>query len=46
VLLVSWCADGMVCNDEDHGSNRRPGAQDLRWSHRLGSRWPGDREVG
>jgi hypothetical protein len=40
-LLVSWCAGGrcsMVCSDEDHGKNRRPGVEDQRWSHRLGSR--------
>jgi hypothetical protein len=30
-LLVSWCARGrcdMVYRDEDHGRNRRPGAED------------------
>jgi hypothetical protein len=37
-LLVSWCAGGrcgMACNNEDHGRNRRPGAEDRGWSHRL-----------
>jgi hypothetical protein len=48
-LLVSWCAGGrcgMACSDEDHGRGRRPGADDWGWSHRLGTRCPGDREVG
>jgi hypothetical protein len=48
-LLVSWCAGGsydMTCSDEDHGRSRRPGVEDWRWSHRSGTRWPGDREVG
>jgi hypothetical protein len=47
-LLVSWCAGGrcgMTCSDEDRGRSRRPGAEDRRWSHRLGTRWPGGREV-
>jgi hypothetical protein len=48
-LLVSWCAGGrrgMACSDKDRGRSRRPGAKDRGWSHRLGTRWPGDREVG
>jgi hypothetical protein len=48
-LLVPWCADGMcgmACSDEDHGSSMRPGAEDRRWSHMSGTRWPGDQEVG
>jgi hypothetical protein len=48
-LLVSWCAGGrcgMACNDEDHGKSRRPGAEDREWSHRLGIRRPGGRELG
>jgi hypothetical protein len=48
-FLVSWCADGrcgMACSDEDRGRSRRSGAEDLGWSHRSGTRWPGDREVG
>jgi hypothetical protein len=48
-LLVSWCASdrcGMVCSDEDRGRSSRPGAEDQRWSHRSGTQWPGDREVG
>jgi hypothetical protein len=47
-LLVTWCAGGrcgMVCSDEDRGRSRRPGAEDQGWSHRSGTRWPGDREV-
>jgi hypothetical protein len=48
-LLVSWCAGGMcgmTCSDEDRGKSRRPGAEDQGWSHRSGTRWPGDREIG
>jgi hypothetical protein len=48
-FLVSWCAGckcGMVCSDEDRGRSRKPGAEDRGWSHRSGTRWPGDREVG
>jgi hypothetical protein len=48
-LLVSWCAGGrcgMTCSDEDRGKSRRHGAEDQGWSHRSGTRWPGDREVG
>jgi hypothetical protein len=47
-LLISWCASGrcgMACSDEDRGS-RRPGAEYRGWSHRSGTRWSGDREVG
>jgi hypothetical protein len=47
-LFVSWCAGGrcgMTCIDEDRDRNRRPVAEDRGWSHRLGTRWPGDREV-
>jgi hypothetical protein len=47
-LLVSWCAGGrcsMVCSDEDRGRSRRPSAEDRGWSHRSGTRLPGDREV-
>jgi hypothetical protein len=36
----------MACSDEDHGRSRRPGAEDRRWSHRSGTRWLGDQEVG
>jgi hypothetical protein len=36
----------MACSDEGRGRSRRPGAEDLRRSHRLDTRWPGDREVG
>jgi hypothetical protein len=48
-LLVSWCEGGrcgMACNNEDCGRSKRPGAEDRRWSHRLNTRWSGDREVG
>jgi hypothetical protein len=47
-LLVSWCAGGrcgMADSDEDHDNSRRPSAEDQGWSHRSGTRWPGDREV-
>jgi hypothetical protein len=48
-LLVSWCAGGrcgMTCSNEDRGRSRRPGAEDRGWSHRSGTRWSGDQEVG
>jgi hypothetical protein len=48
-LLISWCAGGrcsMACSDEDSGRSRRPGAEDWEWSHRSGTQWPDDREVG
>jgi hypothetical protein len=48
-LLVSWCAGGrcgIVCNDEDRDMSRRPDAEDRGWSHRSGTRWSGDREIG
>jgi hypothetical protein len=48
-LLVSWCASGrcgMACSDEDRGKSWRPSAEDRGRSHRLGTRWPGDQEVG
>jgi hypothetical protein len=48
-LLVSCCAGGrcgMTCSDEDRGRNRRSGAEGRGWSHRSGTRWPDDREVG
>jgi hypothetical protein len=48
-LLVSWCAGdmcGMTCSDDDRGRSRRPAVEDRRWSHRSGTWWPGDREVG
>jgi hypothetical protein len=44
-LLVLWCAGGrcgIACSDEDRGRSRRLGAEDQGWSHRLGTRWPGD----
>jgi hypothetical protein len=36
----------MACSDEDRGKSRRPGAEDQRWSHKSGTRWPGGQEVG
>jgi hypothetical protein len=36
----------MTCSNEDRGRNRRPGAEDRGWSHKSGTRWSGDREVG
>jgi hypothetical protein len=36
----------MACSDEDHGRSRRPDAEDRGWSHRSGTRWSSDREVG
>jgi hypothetical protein len=48
-LLVSWCVGsrcGMVNNDKDRDRSRRPGVEDRGWSHRSGTRWPDDREVG
>jgi hypothetical protein len=36
----------MTCSDEDRDKSRRPGAEDREWSHMLGTRWPGDQEVG
>jgi hypothetical protein len=36
----------MLGSDEDHEMSRRPDAEDQRWSHRSGIRWPDDREVG
>jgi hypothetical protein len=48
-LLVPWCVGGrcgIVCNDENCGRSRRAGAEDRGWSHRSGTRWSSDREVG
>jgi hypothetical protein len=36
----------MTCSDDDRGRSRIPGADDRRWSHMSGTRWPGGREVG
>jgi hypothetical protein len=36
----------MACNIEDRGRSRRPDAEDRGWSHRSGTQWPSDREVG
>jgi hypothetical protein len=48
-FLVSWCAGGrygMTCSDKDRGRSRRPSVEDRKWSHRSGTRWSGDREIG
>jgi hypothetical protein len=48
-FLVSWCAGGrcgMTCSDEGRGRSRRPYVEDRGWSHRSGTQWPDDREVG
>jgi hypothetical protein len=48
-LLVSWGAGDrcdMTCSDEDRDRSRRSGAEDRGLSHRSGTRWPGDQEVG
>jgi hypothetical protein len=48
-LLVSWGAGGkcgMMCSDEDRGRSRGLGAKDRGWSHRSGTRWSDDQEVG
>jgi hypothetical protein len=48
-LLVSWCAGGrcdMAYNDKDRGRSRRSDAEDRGWSHKSGTRWLDDREVG
>jgi hypothetical protein len=36
----------MLGSDEDREMSRRPSAEDRRWSHRSGTRWPDNREVG
>jgi hypothetical protein len=36
----------MVGSAENRGRSRIPGVEDRGWSHRLGTRWPNDREVG
>jgi hypothetical protein len=44
-LLVSWCVGGRygrACSDEERGRSRKPGAEDWEWSHKSGTRWPGD----
>jgi hypothetical protein len=48
-LLVSWCAGGrcgMTCSNKNCGRSRRPGVEGRGWSHRSGTRWSGDQEVG
>jgi hypothetical protein len=36
----------MMGNDDDHEMSRRSGTKDRRWSHRSGTQWSDDREVG
>jgi hypothetical protein len=36
----------MVGSDKNRDRSRRPGAKDQGWSHRSGTQWPDDREVG
>jgi hypothetical protein len=48
-LLVSWYAGGrcgLACRDEDRGRSMRHSAEDQGWSHRSGTRWPDDWDVG
>jgi hypothetical protein len=48
-LLISWCAGGRcgtAGSDEDGGRSRRPGVDDREWSHKSGTRWLDDREIG
>jgi hypothetical protein len=36
----------MACSDENHDRSRRPDAEYQGWSHRSGTRWPSDWDVG
>jgi hypothetical protein len=36
----------MVDSDKDRGKSRRTGAEDRGWSHKSGTRWPDDRDIG
>jgi hypothetical protein len=36
----------MAGSDENHDRSRRPSVEDQEWSHRSGTQWPDDREVG
>jgi hypothetical protein len=36
----------MVGSDEDRGRSRRLATEDQGWSHRSGTQWLDDREVG
>jgi hypothetical protein len=36
----------MATSVEDRGRSRRPSVEERRWSHRSGTRWPDDQEVG
>jgi hypothetical protein len=48
-FLVLWCTGGrcgMMGSDKDRDRSRRPSAEDQGWSHRSGTRWPDDQEVG
>jgi hypothetical protein len=48
-LLVSWCACGkcgMVDNNEDCDRSMRLAAEGRGWSHRSGTWWSDDQEIG
>jgi hypothetical protein len=45
-VYVAGGSCGMAGNDEDRSWSRRPGVEVQGWSHRLGTRWPDDRNVG
>jgi hypothetical protein len=36
----------MTGSDKDRGRSRRPGAEDQGWSHKSGTQWLDDQEVG
>jgi hypothetical protein len=36
----------MACSNEDHGRSRRPSIEYQGLSHRSGTQWLGDQEVG
>jgi hypothetical protein len=36
----------MAGSDEDHDRNRRPTVEDQGWSHRSGTPWLDNREIG
>jgi hypothetical protein len=36
----------MVGSGEDRGRTMRPGAKDQKWSHKSGTQWSNNREVG
>jgi hypothetical protein len=36
----------MTDTDEERGRSMKPGAEDQGWSHKSGTRWSDNREVG